>query len=185
MGFRGLLNMTLVLLAVLFGSMVLVGEQPRSQGSNGDDDLASLAEALETNGVTAVTADTSKALALTAPEEPQDAVVETASVTTATPEPEAVVQPAVASTETTVGVPTPVKQTEVEQITPTVRFAIVLGNRVNVRSGPSTQNGVIGKVVKNQEVELLGYSENGWANIIVNGEEGFMSGDFLREKIDG
>lgn len=59
----------------------------------------------------------------------------------------------------------------------------VTGSRVNVRSGPSTQFTVIGSVVRGDEVELVAYRNNGWAEIrfVDTGEIGFMSGQFLSE----
>ena len=62
-------------------------------------------------------------------------------------------------------------------------FLYVTGNRVNLRAGPSTNDAVVGSVVRGQAVQLLSFESNGWAQIRVDGVDGpvFMSGDFLSE----
>jgi len=57
----------------------------------------------------------------------------------------------------------------------------VSGNRVNVRSGPSTQNPVMGRLVKNDSAELVEAMDNGWSKIRFGESSriGFMASKFL------
>ena len=56
----------------------------------------------------------------------------------------------------------------------------VTGNRVNVRGGPGTDFGVIGRLVRGDEVEILEDDGVGWVRMrsLETGEEGWMA-DFL------
>jgi hypothetical protein len=56
----------------------------------------------------------------------------------------------------------------------------VTGTKVNMRSGPSTANSVIGALVEGTVVSDLGDAGDGWRQIQTEaGEIGFMSSDFL------
>ncbi|SFK14824.1 SH3 domain-containing protein [Celeribacter neptunius] len=59
----------------------------------------------------------------------------------------------------------------------------VTASRVNVRSGPSTANPVMGQVVHQEIVRVLSPVENGWVKISVEGDgvEGYMAAKFLTE----
>ncbi len=59
----------------------------------------------------------------------------------------------------------------------------VSASRVNVRSGPSTQNAVLGQVVQAEIVRIISPEENGWVKISVEGDgvEGYMAARFLTE----
>lgn len=63
--------------------------------------------------------------------------------------------------------------------------AVLLGkvtaNRVNVRSGPSTSNAVLGQVVRAEVVRVVARANNDWVKIVVEGDgiEGYMSAQFL------
>lgn len=59
----------------------------------------------------------------------------------------------------------------------------VAGRSVNVRSGPSTRDGVVGKLTRGDEVTVVWIEENGWARVRVEGDgiDGFMSLDFLTD----
>ncbi|MEL6523931.1 MAG: SH3 domain-containing protein, partial [Pseudomonadota bacterium] len=77
-------------------------------------------------------------------------------------------------------------QAEVEEIQTELQEKIVLyvtGSSVNVRAGPSTQNAVLGRVRRGDEVELVDYEDNGWAKIRVAdlANEVFISGDYLSD----
>ncbi|PRY20275.1 SH3 domain-containing protein [Aliiruegeria haliotis] len=62
----------------------------------------------------------------------------------------------------------------------------VTGNRVNVRSGPSTQYRVVGSVVLGDEVELVSFEDDGWARVRMGGgDTGYMSRQFLSGSNDG
>lgn len=56
----------------------------------------------------------------------------------------------------------------------------VTGNRVNVRGGPSTDYGVVSKLVRGDEVEILEDTGNGWVRMrpVNGGPVGWMA-DFL------
>jgi len=45
--------------------------------------------------------------------------------------------------------------------------ATVNANRVNLRAGPSTGNEVLDQVVRDQTVEILGTTNDGWAEVRV------------------
>ena len=57
---------------------------------------------------------------------------------------------------------------------------VVTGTRVNVRSGPGTQFGVVSKLVEGDEVEILEDNGNGWVRLrpVGDGPIGWMA-DFL------
>jgi hypothetical protein len=59
----------------------------------------------------------------------------------------------------------------------------VTANRVNVRSGPSTNNPVLGSVVNAEIVRVISESTDGWVKIIVEGDgvEGYMAARFLTD----
>ena len=59
----------------------------------------------------------------------------------------------------------------------------VTGRRVNLRAGPSTTNPVVGSVARGDEVRLVDFEANGWAQIRVSGldQPVFISGDFLSD----
>lgn len=66
-------------------------------------------------------------------------------------------------------------------------YLYVTGNRVNVRSGPSTDFRVIGRAVYGDSVEILSRDGQGWAEIRLLGTDdiGYMSVDFLAEELNG
>lgn len=59
----------------------------------------------------------------------------------------------------------------------------VTGNRVNLREGASTQNGVVGQTVRGDSAEIVEMLDNGWAKvyIIERGIEAYMSASFLTQ----
>lgn len=62
-----------------------------------------------------------------------------------------------------------------------VLLSKVTANRVNVRSGPSTSNAVLGQVVRAEVVRVVARANNDWVKIVVEGDgiEGYMSAQFL------
>lgn len=52
---------------------------------------------------------------------------------------------------------------------------------VNVRSGPSINFEKVGQVKKGQAIEVIQMLDNGWAKIIFNGKEAYMSGSYLSD----
>jgi len=97
---------------------------------------------------------------------------ENASDQTGAQEPEAIAE-----------VAEPAPELAPEIVAPEPTLLVVTGNRVNLRAGPGTDNSVVGSVVRDQVVTLVQRTDNGWAEIIVDGMDGtvFMSGDFLSE----
>ncbi|WP_254695519.1 SH3 domain-containing protein [Oceanicola sp. D3] len=174
--------MVVALVALIFGAMVLVGDGPEvAMGSDQPELTTQELSALDAESVqdTATKAEDNPAVLTTAPpaiEETPAPVLE-ASLGAAT---DAAVEAALA--ELPADEPTLEEEPASVELT---TVGVVIGQRVNVRSGPSTGNGVIGQVVQDQEVEILSYEDNGWARILLNGEEGYMSGDFLRELPQG
>ncbi|SNS88458.1 SH3 domain-containing protein [Tropicimonas sediminicola] len=72
--------------------------------------------------------------------------------------------------------------------TPDADLLQVLGNRVNLRAGPSTRHPVVGSAGRGEKVELVAYEGPDWAHIrLSDGETGFMSRRFLvrAEAVDG
>ncbi len=64
---------------------------------------------------------------------------------------------------------------------PTEGLHAVTGNRVNLRSGPSTANPVVDQVVRDQRVEVLEETPDGWLRIRVmeTGLEAYIFGRFV------
>ncbi|MEM5468990.1 SH3 domain-containing protein [Celeribacter marinus] len=60
-------------------------------------------------------------------------------------------------------------------------LGVVTGKRVNVRSGPSTSDEVLGQVIQADIVRVMPSPHNGWVKISVEGEgvEGYMSARFI------
>ncbi len=60
----------------------------------------------------------------------------------------------------------------------------VQASAVNMRSGPSTQNGVIGRLTRGMEVVNMGDAAPGWSQIRVvsTGQRGFMASKFLADQ---
>jgi uncharacterized protein YgiM (DUF1202 family) len=59
----------------------------------------------------------------------------------------------------------------------------VVGRSVNVRSGPSTRNAVVGKLTRGEAVTVVSRENGRWARIRVEGDgiDGYMSADFLTD----
>src|SRR6056297_1788000 len=57
----------------------------------------------------------------------------------------------------------------------------VTGTQVNLRAGPSTDDAVLGSLMRGEQAELVAAFDNGWARIRVasSGIEGFMANRFL------
>ncbi|MEM6312420.1 MAG: SH3 domain-containing protein [Pseudomonadota bacterium] len=68
----------------------------------------------------------------------------------------------------------------VETSTPVYEIRTVTGNRVNVRGGPGTTFGVVGKLVRGDEVEILDDIGTGWVRFrAVDGDTQGWLADFL------
>ncbi|MBJ3763579.1 SH3 domain-containing protein [Maribius pontilimi] len=160
--------MTLALLMCIGLTMVMLGRDV--DGPEGSDqpvmDVAKAASNPTDLG-------TSQRLAL----DDEIGAIERALSATAAPRPQ--VQPA--------GVQTASVQTaSVQSVGPTTlqpmgQLHYVTGNRVNVRSGPSTANDVVDQVVRDQRVEVLDETPDGWMRIRIvdTGTEAFIFGRFL------
>ena len=68
----------------------------------------------------------------------------------------------------------------VETSTPVYEIRTVTGNRVNVRGGPGTTFGVVGKLVRGDEVEILDDIGTGWVRFraVDSDTQGWLA-DFL------
>lgn len=64
---------------------------------------------------------------------------------------------------------------------PDMPLAEVTGSRVNMRAGPSTNDPVLIALRRGDQVELIGATGDGWAQIraLADGREGFMAIRFL------
>ncbi len=65
----------------------------------------------------------------------------------------------------------------------TAALKYVSGRSVNVRGGPSTLDGVVGRLTRGEAVTVLWVEENGWARVRVEGDgiDGYMSMEFLTD----
>jgi len=74
---------------------------------------------------------------------------------------------------------TPVVEEVVAAVEPEVETRMVKPNRVNVRGGPGTNHAVVAKLIKGDEVVILGDNSEGWFEIeTIDGQIGWMA-DFL------
>ena len=74
----------------------------------------------------------------------------------------------------------PAKQAGTE--TPATRILhYVTGNRVNLRAGPSTSDGVVGQLQRGAKAQVIAETGDGWVQImdIDSGNSGFMAARFL------
>ncbi|GGL70892.1 SH3 domain-containing protein [Wenxinia marina] len=64
-----------------------------------------------------------------------------------------------------------------------VDVRIVDANRLNVRSGPSTGDGVVGQLTRGEEVTLVSSNGSGWALVRLEGDglEGWVADRFLTQ----
>ncbi len=72
----------------------------------------------------------------------------------------------------------PAEPAETVESEETSKSATIGGNKVNFRTGPSTSSDVIEKLSEGVEVELVS-TENGWCQIIYNGQTGYVSADYV------
>ena len=61
---------------------------------------------------------------------------------------------------------------------------VVTATSLNVRSGPSTSNSIIGSLKQNDKVEVISES-NGWSKVKYSGKEGYVSSTYLKDSDDG
>ncbi|EQK42070.1 mannosyl-glycoendo-beta-N-acetylglucosamidase domain protein, possible enterotoxin [[Clostridium] bifermentans ATCC 638] len=66
----------------------------------------------------------------------------------------------------------------------TANTKTVLATSLNVRSGPSTSNSVIGSLKQNDKVEVISES-NGWSKVKFSGKEGYVSSIYLKDSDSG
>ena len=59
------------------------------------------------------------------------------------------------------------------------RYGIVTASSLNVRSGPSTKNHIVGMVVKGTKLTILG-TQGSWYRISLNGKDGYVHGNYVK-----
>lgn len=93
-----------------------------------------------------------------------------------------VTRPAVQESPETVEVATAEPQ-PVATPDPAPALYVVTGSRVNVRSGPGTNHGIISSVRRGDEVEILSPDGQSWAEIRIttSGKTGFMARRFISD----
>lgn len=110
-----------------------------------------------------------------------DVVPDPATIAASAPQPVAL-QPRLIGEPVVVSLVSPAAAPEVAPI-PEVEPELVrvTGNRVNMRSGPSTSNGVVASLPRDTLAEPIGDEINGWMQIRVvdTGQIGYMSARFL------
>lgn len=57
---------------------------------------------------------------------------------------------------------------------------VVIADALNIRSGPNTTYSSIGKLYKNNKVEVISES-NGWSKIKFGSKIGYVSSEYLKE----
>jgi len=62
---------------------------------------------------------------------------------------------------------------------PVTKYGIVTASVLNVRSGASTKNSIIGQLKKNQTVNIIS-SSNGWHKIQFGSKTGYVHGDYVK-----
>ncbi|MFN3723370.1 MAG: SH3 domain-containing protein [Paracoccaceae bacterium] len=64
---------------------------------------------------------------------------------------------------------------------PIVKY--VTGRSVNVRSGPSTRDAVMGRLTRGEAVSVMSVDDGGWARVLIEGDgiDGYMSTSFLAD----
>ena len=89
---------------------------------------------------------------------------------------------------TTESTATPVPETTVATAVPTasVRYAWVTtpSGYLNLRTGPSTKNGVMGQLKPGTRVVVLSATADGWAQVQTDTKTGYVQSKFLTEKTD-
>ncbi|MDF1873975.1 SH3 domain-containing protein [Vannielia sp.] len=171
MGARGLLKMVVALSVLMFGAMLAVGDGPQvAMGSDEPEMTAAEMAALGADTPETVTKaeDTPVQLATSIGMSELDTDTTAPLIEAALAVAPGDAEPAV---ETTAA--------------PRGKIGVVIGRLVNVRSGPSTTYGVMGQVVRDQKIEIIELKGNGWAHIRVDGRDGYMSGDFIKELPQG
>ncbi|MBR5801105.1 MAG: SH3 domain-containing protein [Lachnospiraceae bacterium] len=73
--------------------------------------------------------------------------------------------------------PEPVEVTAFDA--PQVRYAT---SSLNIRKGPGTEYEVIGRLALAEEMQATGQAENGWYQLMVGEEPGYVSGDYVSEE---
>lgn len=171
MGGRGLLKMVVALLAVIFGAMIAVGDGPEvAMGSDEPGLTADERAALEISDIEVSKSDETPVILASAGADTAMDAAETSALVEAALSEELAPEP---------------EQIAAAPAAPKKTYGVVQASRVNVRAGPSTAYQVIGKVVRDQEVEVIEIQGNGWVRIMVDGREGYMSGDFLETRTQG
>ena len=72
---------------------------------------------------------------------------------------------------------TTVTETKTVETTSELKYTVT-ADVLNVRSGAGTGHNVISKVKSGQVLQVVG-QENGWFKVNVNGQTGYVSGDFV------
>ncbi len=64
--------------------------------------------------------------------------------------------------------------------------AVAQTDGLNVREQPNTDSGVLTQVLKGEELEYVGELDDGWVEVSIDGEEAYVSGEFVsvEEKLD-
>ena len=123
----------------------------------------------------------------------QDAALVQAPLPAVAPALEVIESPVLVSaqvdaTAATVAVPVSVEQ--IELAAPTVSrepaaadIRSVTGRRVNLREGPSTTTGIVGRAVRDDSAEVIEVLPSGWAKVYIleTGIEAYISAQFLSD----
>lgn len=161
-----MLRLTVFACAAVYAGLVIFSADPPGPESGKGPSLsqpASIPDAPQTEPVVFVTADgrSLPVAAVIVPQEFRDTSGQVALVST----PRAAESVTASASQGLVQIP----------------VAEVTGSSVNLRAGPSTRDAVLTALLQGERVELLGATDNGWAQIraVSTGVEGFMATRFL------
>jgi len=165
-------------LAILVLGMSVTGCGKETQQENGKEDSASSSQtqlvAVEEQPALEAEMEAEKAAEM---QSETEAAPETADSSQATEEPVAETNVEPTPEPTAEPTPVPVEVTAFE--TPQVRYAT---SSLNIRKGPGTEYEVMGRLALAQEIQATGQAENGWYELMVGEEKGYVSGDYISEE---
>ncbi|WP_371156835.1 SH3 domain-containing protein [Jannaschia sp. 2305UL9-9] len=175
-------KMTITLAAALYAGFIIWGEPETSAAVAGDSDAPVILATTSADyarptilGLTSGDGEVVTRAAVTT-----DIVPDPATIAASAPTPTAV-QPRLIGEPVVVSLVQPANQPAAVTAPETEVLLRVTGNRVNLRSGPSTSDRIVGSLTRDMLAEPIGEESNGWQEIrdVETGTTGFMAARFL------